>query len=81
MGARVKLPGTLGGLLKTQLEQAIYEASLSEADTIIATRYIVEKVPQIDIAAELGCTRATISLNLPRILKAVEQAARALYTK
>lgn len=79
MSARVKLPGILGSLLKTQLQKAIKEASLSRTDTIIATRYLVQKVPQIDIAAEVHYNRATISVNMPRIIKAVEKAAERLY--
>ena len=48
MGARVRLPEGLDRLLRSELERAIYEAALNESDTLIATRYIVEKVAQID---------------------------------
>lgn len=75
MGARVRLPEGLDKLLRSELERAIYEAALHESDTLIATRYIVEKVAQIDIAAELGWTRSTVSAHLPHILRRVEQAA------
>ena len=64
MGARFRLPEGLDRLLRSELERAIYEAALNESDTLIATRYIVEKVAQIDIAAELGWTdreQATLS--------------------
>mgnify|MGYP000757311944 FL=1 len=75
MGARVRLPEGLDRLLRSELERAIYEAALNESDTLIATRYIVEKAAQIDIAAELGWTRSTVSAHLPHILRRVEQAA------
>ena len=75
MGARFRLPEGLDKLLRSELERAIYEAALNESDTIIATRYIVEKVAQIDIAAELGWTRSTVSAHIPHILRRCELAA------
>ena len=75
MGARFTLPEGLDKLLRRDLSRAIYEAALNHSDTIIATRYIVEKVAQIDIAAELGWTRSTVSAHIPHILRRVEQAA------
>jgi len=71
MGARFRLPEGLDRLLRSELERA----ALNESDTLIATRYIVEKVAQIDIAAELGWTRSTVSAHIPYILRRVEQAA------
>ena len=78
MGARVRLPKGLQGLLRSELEQAIHESALSREDTVIATRYILEKVPQIDIAAELGWERSTISRRLPTITDQVAWAAARL---
>ena len=60
MSARVKLPDPLDKLLRSELEKAIYEAALDRDDDLIARRYIVEKKPQIDIAAELGWDRSTV---------------------
>lgn len=78
MGARVRLPKGLQGLLRSELERAIHESALSREDTVIATRYILEKVPQIDIAAELGWERSTISRRLPTITDQVAWAAARL---
>ena len=75
MSARVKLPDELSGLLRSELEKAIYESALSRDDNLIATRYIIEKVPQIDIAVELGYERSTISLKILSILKEVSRTA------
>lgn len=69
MGARVKLPAALNGLLRSELEKVIYESALGEEDDIIARRYIIEKVPQIDIAAEMGYERSTISRRLANIIE------------
>ena len=75
MKARVKLPDCFDKLLRSQLETAIYESVLDREDTIIATRYIIEKTPQIEIAAELGYERSTISRRinkfLPRIIHTI----------
>ena len=46
MGARVKLPEELDGLLRSELEVVIEESALSERDSIIAERYLIEKVAQ-----------------------------------
>lgn len=52
--ARVRLPVELEGLLKRDLEEAIDQANLGELDTLIAQRYLIDQVPQIDIATEIG---------------------------
>lgn len=78
MSARVRLPEGLQRLLRSELEKAIHESALSREDALIATRYIVEKVPQIDIAAELGWERSTISKRLPEITRRVAWAAARL---
>ena len=78
MGARVRLPDDLQKLLRSELEVAIRESALSREDALIATRYIVEKVPQIDIAVELGWERSTISKRLSVITRRVAWAAARL---
>lgn len=77
--ARVRLPDQLGSLLRSEMETAISEANLGNSDSLIATRYLIEHIPQIDIAAELGCTRETISHHLPHILQRVEAASVKLH--
>lgn len=78
MYARVKLPDTLSGLLRSEMEQAICEANLGNDDTLIATRYLIEHIPQIDIAAEFGCDRSTVSRRMLWIMDKVERAARKM---
>lgn len=69
--ARGKLPAPLDGLLASQLLKAIEEANLGAADTHIAKRYMLDKLPQIDIAVEMGLSERTVSRRLhaatPRI--------------
>ena len=78
MGARVKLPAALNGLLRSELEKVIYESALGMEDDIIARRYIIEKVPQIDIAAEMGYERSTISRRLVSIMEHTANTASKL---
>ena len=78
MGAHVNMPETLKNLLRSEIEQAIYQANLGKIDTGIAQRYLIEQIPQIDIAAEYGCERSTISRRLPRIIDKVESTAQKM---
>lgn len=78
MIARPRLPDSLDGLLKSQLEKAIYEAALHRDDALIAHRYLVEKIPQVEIAVELGWDRSTVSNRLKDIIRRVEWAAKKM---
>lgn len=78
MSARVKLPDPLDKLLRSELEKAIYEAALDRDDDLIARRYIVEKKPQIDIAAELGWDRSTVSHHLTYIIEDIKRVVGKL---
>ena len=76
--ARVRLPGSLGQLLRSEMETAISEANLGNSDSLIAKRYFIEHIPQIDIAIELDLERSTVSRRMPSIVKRVEQTAHRL---
>lgn len=76
--ARVSLPPDLEGLLLSQMLLCIEEANLGQKDTTVAKRYLIDQWAQIDIAAELGCGRTTISERIPRILQKVRSAAKSL---
>ena len=76
--ARVRLPGSLGQLLRSEMEIAISEANLGNSDSLIAKRYLIEHIPQIDIAIEMDLERSTISRRLPRIIQKVEETAQLL---
>ena len=76
--ARVRLPGSLGQLLRSEMERAISEANLGNSDSLIAKRYFLERIPQMDIAAELDIERSTISRRLPFIVERIEKTAQRL---
>ena len=78
MSARVKLPPELADLLRSELETAIKEAALHRDDELIAHRYIIDKWCQIDIAAELGWERSTVSRHIPYILDEVKRAEKRI---
>lgn len=75
VSARVRLPGKLSTLLRGEMETAIYQANLGNFDSIVAHKYLIDQIPQIDIAAELGYERSAISKRIPHIIQKVEMAA------
>jgi DNA-binding MarR family transcriptional regulator len=76
--ARIKLPDDLEALLLNEMETCIEQSNLGVTDSLIARRYLISQVPQIEIAAELGWTRSTVSHHIPRIIKKVQLAANRL---
>ena len=77
--SRVKLPHSLELLLRVELEQAIEQANLGTFDTFVAKKYLIEQVPQIDIAEELGYDRTVVTRRLKQIVPRVEYAALRLF--
>lgn len=53
--------GELGSMTRSVAERVIYEANLGAEDTKIARMYYIERLPQIEIAAEMQVDRKTIS--------------------
>lgn len=76
--ARVRLPGGLGDLLLAEMETCITQSNLGRDDTLIARRYLIDHWPQIEIAAELGWGRSTVSGRLPYIFHKVQMTAQKL---
>ena len=76
--ARIRLPENLEDLLLSEMEDCIEQANLGQTDTIIARRYLISQLPQIEIAAELGWTRSTVSQHIPRIIRKVSLTANRL---
>lgn len=77
--ARIKLPHSLELLLRVEMEQAIEQANLGTFDTFVAKKYLIEQVPQIDIAEELGYDRTVVTRRLKQIVPRVEYAALRLF--
>lgn len=76
--SRVNLPGELKGLLAGDWERVINEAMLSAEDKEIVRLYIVEQLPQVDVAGELHMDRSTISRRMDKILTEARRTARRL---
>lgn len=77
--ARGKLPPELDGLLASQVLTAIDEANLGLSDSAIARRYLVDRLPQVDIAAELGLERSTVTKRMRDIRPRVSSAANRIF--
>ena len=81
---RFKTPESLEALLHTEWMEVIEQANLGEEDGYIAKRCLLDGIPQIDIAAEMGdifCKpfeRSTISRRMVKILPKIERTARKL---
>ena len=65
----------LSDLLKDDLERAIDQANLGQEDAEIARRYLIDRIAQIDIAAEMGYHRSTISRRMTRIVDLITKTA------
>ena len=76
--ARVNIPEDLSGLLHSEWERVIEETGYSREDAEIVRRYIVGKLPQIDVAVELCMERSTLSRRLPGIYSRARQTAKRL---
>lgn len=76
--ARAHVPESLNGLLRSDWETAIAQANLGKENSKIAKMYLLEAIPQVEIAEEVGLTRSTVSRRMPAILDKVERAARKL---
>ena len=76
--ARGRLPDGIAGLTKPELLQVIDAAGIGRENEEIARLYFVDRMPQIDVAAELYLGRATIPRRLPEIKKRMEIATKYL---
>lgn len=65
-------------LLKSELEHAIDEANLGDENTAIAKKYLIDQIPQIEIAVEFGFERSTISRRMKELVPRVEYAAKKM---
>ena len=73
---RINLPVELENLLTDDWERVIGQAMLSAEDKEIVRLYIVEQLPQVDVAGELHMDRSTISRRMDKILTEARRTAR-----
>lgn len=78
--ARCKMPPELGGLMRKDMENVIYQANLGREDEQIAKLYFVDKLPQVDVATELYLGRATVQRRLPGIVRRMRDTSSKLYS-
>lgn len=76
--ARLRLPPELDCLTKGEMTRAIDQANVGAENEKIARLYFVDRLPQVDIAAELYLGRATVQRRLPGILQKIEIASKRL---
>ena len=67
--ARVRLPHSIELLLRSEVELVIEQANLGIFDSVVAKKYLIDQVPQVEIAEELGYERSTITKRMPRIIR------------
>ena len=65
-------------LLRSDWEKVLDEAALCIEDRTIAELYLLDAMPQVDIAAEMEVDRSTIIRRLKRIIPKVYRAACSL---
>lgn len=57
--ARVRMPPDLDEIHLFQLEDCIIQPNLGEQDRDMARMYLIDRIPQVEIAADFGCSRTT----------------------
>jgi len=79
--ARKRLPESMKDLLRDDWQTIIDRSMLGREDRLIAERYLLDGVPQIDIAEELAelyhksYSRSSITMRMPIILRELERVA------
>lgn len=71
--ARPKIPCQIKNMKRSELEYYITEANLGKEDTKIAIMYLIDKMPQIDIAIELDITQKTVSSRCQKIIEKISE--------
>ena len=75
---QARIPRDIDALTKPKLLAAIASAGVGRENERIAQLYYVERLPQVDVAAEILLGRATIQRRLPMIKNKMEFAAKHL---
>lgn len=58
------------------MERVIAQANVGRENEQIARLYYIDRMPQVDVAAELYLGRATVQRRLPEILSKMETAKK-----
>ena len=76
--SRVNLPGELKGLLAGDWERVLGQAMLGREDRQIMRMYVMDRLPQIEIAAEIHMDRSTISRRLVHGINEARRTAKRM---
>lgn len=76
--ARISLPPALQQLTRGEMERVIEQANVGAENERIAKLYYIDRLPQVDVAAELYIGRATVQRRLPGILQKIEITSKRL---
>ncbi len=77
---RARLPQALAGLMRSEWERIIAEANFGDEDAAIARAYLIDQLPQVDIACDLGIGHSTVQRRVVRILDRAQDVAGKLNT-
>ena len=77
--ARPRIPPEIENLHFFRLMDCIQQSNLGERDGTMVKMYLVGKISQEDIAAEMMCTRRTVSTHIAKAIKKIERTAKTLY--
>lgn len=75
---RVNLPVELQTLLAGDWERVLGQAMLGREDRQIMRMYVMDRLPQIEIAAEMHMDRSTISRRLVHSINEARRTAKRL---
>ncbi len=76
--ARIRLPPELQVLTKGEMAEVIEQANVGTENEKIARLYFMDRMPQVDVAAELYLAQSTIKRRLPKILSKMQIAEKRL---
>lgn len=77
--ARINLPAELDGLPLFMLLDVVKQANLGEKDTWLVQQYLIQRIPQADLAAELGWSRSTVSIHISKAIEKMSKISERLY--
>lgn len=76
--ARLRLPPELQALTKGEMAKVIEQANVGAENERIARLYFMDRMPQVDVAAEMYLAQSTIKRRLPKILSRMQVAEKRL---
>ena len=68
----------LAGLMKDEAARLIEQSNLGREDAQIARLYLIDQIPQIEIAVEMDYERSTISRRLGQIRRRMRHTRREM---